>query len=151
MALPLRRSHQSLSGKRPTAWDGYTPHALRSLVAPLKHDRASMLRAALGVAINDAAARPFNEQAATWTVSKQEELLPALLHCINGSQPSLRLTSNGERARVIKAALAAINDQAEAVITVGNLCRSARARERTLHHAFIERFGLPPSQYMKAR
>jgi AraC family ethanolamine operon transcriptional activator len=52
---------------------------------------------------------------------------------------------------VLKAALAAINDQPKEVLTVGDLCRIARASERTLHYAFRERFGLAPAHYMKAR
>jgi AraC family ethanolamine operon transcriptional activator len=48
-------------------------------------------------------------------------------------------------------ALAAINDQPEEILTVGDLCRIARASERTLRYAFTERFGLAPAHYMKAR
>ena len=36
------------------------------------------------------------------------------------------------------------------VLTVAALCRIAGASERTLHYAFVERYGLPPARFMKA-
>lgn len=52
---------------------------------------------------------------------------------------------------MLKAALAAINDHFGEVLAIGDLCRIARASERTLHYAFVERFGLSLALYMKAR
>ena len=130
-------------------WPGIA-HAPTSLLVGLKHDGADMLRASLDTLLCEAVARPFDKRAGTWAVSKQEDLLHALLQCL---LDPLRLTqpgSNGERARVLKAALTAINDRPEDVLTVGDLCRIARTSERTLHYAFTERFGLPPAHYMKA-
>jgi len=126
-------------------------HPSTSLTVGLEHNKAHLLRVTFGALLNEAVARPLDVPTATWALSKQDDLLRALLHCISGSQPSTRSASSGERARVLKAAVAAINDRPEDVVTVGDLCRSANASERTLHHAFIEHFGLPPSQYMKAR
>jgi hypothetical protein len=85
-------------GWRPTA------HASTNLVVALKHNRADMLRATLDAAIHEIAARPFNERAAAWALSKQEDLLRALLQCISDSAFSTQSASNGERARVLKAA-----------------------------------------------
>jgi AraC family ethanolamine operon transcriptional activator len=51
----------------------------------------------------------------------------------------------------MKAALAAINDRRGDILSIGDLCRIARASERTLDYAFMERFGLSPALYMKVQ
>jgi AraC family ethanolamine operon transcriptional activator len=122
-----------------------------SLITSLEHDKANMVRAIFGAVFNEALARPYSEQAATWAFSKQEDLLSSLLSGVRDSASKTKLASNSERARVLKAALAAIDDRPSEALTVGNLCRIARASERTLHHAFTERFGLSPALYVKAR
>ena len=106
-----------------------------------------MLRATLDTLFKEAVARPFDRRAAAWAVSKHEELLRLLLHCMRGASQSAEPSSS---VRMLKAALAAINDRPDDVLSVGDLCRIARASERTLHYAFTEHFGLPPAQYMKA-
>jgi AraC family transcriptional regulator, ethanolamine operon transcriptional activator len=128
-----------------------TALAPTSLIVGLEQSNADKLRAKFAAILSEAVARPFNERAATWANSKQEDLLRALLESATAPPPSTQSVSNGERARVLKAALSAIHDQPEDVLTVSDLCRIARASERTLHHAFTERFGLPPAHYMKAR
>jgi AraC family transcriptional regulator, ethanolamine operon transcriptional activator len=122
-----------------------------SSIISLDHNKANVLRTMLEAVFNEAVARPFNDLAATWTVSKQEDLLHALLRCMHNPASKTKVFSNGERARVLKAALAAINDQPEDVLTVSDLCRIAKASERTLDYAFTERFGLAPAHYMKVR
>jgi AraC family ethanolamine operon transcriptional activator len=79
-----------------------------------------------------------------------KKLLRALLQSTLNHLLALDSVASSERARVLKAALAAIRDRPEDVLTVGDLCRIARASQRTLHYAFTERFGLPPAHYMKA-
>jgi AraC family transcriptional regulator, ethanolamine operon transcriptional activator len=130
---------------------GWTPAAngSKSLLVGLDQNKADVLRGTLGAVINEAVARPFDEQATTWAFSKQEDLLRILLACVR--VPPTQPVRNGERARVLKAALTAINDRPEDIFTVGDLCRIAKASERTLHYAFTERFGLAPAHYMKAR
>jgi AraC family transcriptional regulator, ethanolamine operon transcriptional activator len=133
---------------------GLTPitHPSTSLVFGLEPKKADLLRATFSSFLNEAVATPLNEPAATtWALTKQDSLLRFLLHCTSDTSPKPKPVSNGERARVLKAALTAIKDSAEDVITVGDLCRIARASERTLDYAFAERFGLSPAQYMKAR
>jgi AraC family transcriptional regulator, ethanolamine operon transcriptional activator len=103
-----------------------------------------------GAVLNEAASKPYAERTAAWALRKQEDLLRILLGCICDPASETKLVSSPERARVLKAALAAINDCPEKTLSVGDLCRVARASERTLHHAFMERFGLPPALYMKA-
>jgi len=122
----------------------------RSLVAGLEQSKAAMLRATFGAILREAAMRPFNEQATRRARSKSEHLLYGLLECAAAPLPATRSVGNGERARVLKAALAAIHDRPEDVLTVADLCRIARTGERTLHYAFTERFRLPPAHYMKA-
>jgi AraC family transcriptional regulator, ethanolamine operon transcriptional activator len=117
----------------------------------LEQNKADMLRTGLSEIFLEAIARPLNDQAATWALSKQEDLLRAFHWCMNDPASKTMPISNGERARVIKAALAAIGDHPEDILTVSDLCRIAKASERTLDYAFTERFGLSPALYMKAR
>jgi AraC family transcriptional regulator, ethanolamine operon transcriptional activator len=126
-------------------------NAPTNLMVGLEHKKADMLRITLGTTFSEAIARPFNDQVTRWARSSQEDLLRALLNCMGDLAPKTTSISNGERARVLKAALAAINDRTEDVLTVGDLCRIAKASERTLDYAFTERFGLAPAAYMKAR
>jgi AraC family transcriptional regulator, ethanolamine operon transcriptional activator len=122
-----------------------------SIMVRLEPGKADMLRATLGAVFSEAIARPFDDHVADWALRRQEDLLRALLRCMGDPAPEPIPISNGERARVLKAALAAINDQPDDVLTVGELCRLARSSERTLDYAFTERFGLAPARYMKAR
>jgi AraC family transcriptional regulator, ethanolamine operon transcriptional activator len=122
-----------------------------SSIVSLGYNKADVLRTALWAFFTDAVACPLDPAGVAWAKSKQEDLLRLLLTSIDKSVPKAKSVSNGERARVLRAALAAINDQPEDVFTVGDLCRIAKASERTLDYAFTERFGLAPAQYMKAR
>ena len=123
--------------------------ARTSTMVGLEYNKAGTLRNALGTAFIEAITHPFNELAATWARNKQEDLLHAMLACLGNGASKVKSVSHGERARVLKATLAAIKDQPEEVLSVGDLCRIAGASERTLDYAFRERFGLAPAQYMK--
>jgi AraC family ethanolamine operon transcriptional activator len=129
----------------------HTVQAPTSSIVRLEQHKADKLRTRLSEVFSEAIARPFNNQAATWALSKQENLLRAVLRSMSDPAPKTAPISNGERARVLKAALAAIKDRPEDVLTVSDLCRIAKASERTLDYAFNERFGLAPAHYMKAR
>ena len=129
---------------------GLTAPGPPSLIVGLERDKANMLRAIFGAVFNEAVARPYSVRAATWAFSKQEDLLRALLRCIRDPASKTKSVNNSERARVLKTALAAINDRPGESLTIGDLCLIARASERTLHYAFMQRFGLPPALYMKA-
>jgi AraC family transcriptional regulator, ethanolamine operon transcriptional activator len=122
-----------------------------SLVIPLVRNKASMLRALLDAVFSDAVARPYGDRAAHWSVTKQEDLLRILLSCAGNATPEAKYAGNRERARAMKAALAAINDRRGDILSIGDLCRIARASERTLDYAFMERFGLSPALYMKVQ
>jgi AraC-like DNA-binding protein len=120
-----------------------------SLIIPLERNKASMLRAIFDAVFSDAVARPYGVGAANWSVTKQEDLLRILLSCARNPSSETKSVSNCERARVMKVVLAAINDRPGEILSIGDLCRIARASERTMHYAFMERFGLSPAHYMK--
>ena len=124
-------------------------HGANSLVIPLERSKANMLRALFGTAFSDAVTIPHGDQAANWSVTKQEDLLRILLSCSGNAASKTKSASNCERARVTKAAIAAINDRPGEILSIGDLCRIARASERTLDNAFMERFGLSSALYMK--
>jgi len=124
-------------------------HGANSLVIPLERSKANMLRALFGTAFSDAVTIPHGDQAANWSVTKQEDLLRILLSCSGNATSKTKSVSNCERARVTKAAIAAINDRPGETLSIGDLCRIARASERTLDNAFMERFGLSSALYMK--
>jgi AraC family ethanolamine operon transcriptional activator len=122
-----------------------------TLVIPLERNKAIMLRAAFEMVFCDAVARPHGDRAATWSVTKQEELLRVLLSCAGNATYKTKPASNSERARIIKAVLDAIDDLPGEILSIGDLCRIARASERTLDYAFMEHFGLSPALYMKVQ
>src|SRR5215831_5113596 len=126
-------------------------HGANSLVIPLERSKANMLRALFNTTFRDAVAMPQGKRAANWSVTKQEDLLGILLSCSANATSETKSASNWERARVTKAAIAAINDRPGEILSIGDLCRIARASERTLDNAFMERFGLSPALYMKVQ
>ncbi len=123
--------------------------ASTSKLVGIRHDHARTLRAAFNKLFHEAVRRPFDERSAAWALNKQEDLLHALLHCGFNDLPVLKPANSSERARVLKAALAAVRDRPDDVLTIGDLCRISKASERTLHYAFKERFGMAPAYYMK--
>jgi AraC family ethanolamine operon transcriptional activator len=133
---------------------GFPPigdNATNILLMPLERNKASMLRAAFEAVFSDAVARPRSDRAATWSVAKHEDLLRVLLTCAGSATSKTKPVSNGERARIMKAVLEAVNDLPGEILSIGDLCRIARASERTLNYAFLERFGLSPALYMKVQ
>jgi AraC family transcriptional regulator, ethanolamine operon transcriptional activator len=121
------------------------------VLIPLERNKASMLRAAFEAVFSDAVARPRSDRAAVWSMTKQEDLLRVLLSCASNAMSKMKPSSNSERARIMKAVLEAINDLPGEILSIGDLCRIARASERTLDYAFMERFGLSPALYMKVQ
>ncbi len=123
--------------------------ASTSELVGIRHDHARTLRVAFNKLFHEAVRRPFDQRSAAWALNKQEDLLRVLLQFTFNSSIVLKPASSGERARVLKAALAAVKDRPDDVLTIGDLCRIAKASERTLHYAFTERFGMAPAHYMK--
>jgi len=125
------------------------PHMLTSALVGIRHDQARALRVAFNKLFHEAVRRPFDERSAAWARDKQENLLRALLQLAFNHLLAPAQVASSERARVLKAALTAIRDRPEDVLTVGDLCRLTKASERTLHYAFTEHFGMPPAHYIK--
>src|SRR5262249_34995683 len=71
-------------------------------VFPLDRNKASMLRAAFEAVFSDAVARPNSDRAATWSLTKQEDLLRVLLSCAGNAMSKTKPASNSERARIMK-------------------------------------------------
>ncbi len=120
-----------------------------SALVSIRYDQARALRATFNKLFHEALRRPFDERSAAWAFHEQEELLRAQLQSAFNHSLALEPANSSERARALKAALTAIRDRPEDVLTVSALCRTAKASERTLHYAFTERFGMPPAHYMK--
>jgi AraC family transcriptional regulator, ethanolamine operon transcriptional activator len=120
-----------------------------SALVSIKYDQARALRAAFNKLFHEAVRNPFDERSAAWAVNKLEDLLRLLLQSTFNHSLALEPANSSERARALKAALTAIRDGPGDVISVGDLCRIAKASERTLHYAFTERFGMAPAHYMK--
>ncbi len=127
------------------------PRASTSELVRMRHGQARTVRAAFNKLFQEAIRRPFDERSAAWALNKQEDLLRLLLQATSNDLLRSKLADGSERTRVLKAGLAAIRDRPEDVLTVGDLCRIAKASERTLHYAFTERFGMAPAHYMKVR
>jgi len=121
-----------------------------SLLVKLQHDQAEVLRSAFGALFEDAVLKPLDQRAAMWARCKQEELLQSLLQLTFDGCRAIEPVGSSERARVLKTALEAIKDRPDGVLPVSDLCRIAKASERTLLRAFTERFGVSPLEYMKA-
>ena len=130
---------------------GAPPRASTSELVRMRYGQARTVRAAFNKLFHEAIRRPFDERSAAWALNKQEDLLRLLLQATSSDLLISKLADGSERARVLKAGLAAIRDRPEDVLTVGDLCRIAKASERTLHYAFTERFGMAPAHYMKVR
>src|SRR5450631_8836 len=127
------------------------PHTSTSALVGIRQDQARALRAAFKKLFDEAVRRPFDDRSAAWARDKQEDLLRAILQFTFNHLLVFEPVASSERARVLKAALTAIRDRPEDVLTIGDLCRIAKASERTLHYAFTEHFGMPPAHYTKVR
>jgi AraC family ethanolamine operon transcriptional activator len=127
------------------------PLTSTSALVGIRHNQARSLRAAFNKLFHEAVRRPFDDRSTAWARVKQEDLLRAIVQFTFNHLSAPEPVASSERARVLKAALTAIRDGPEDVLTIGDLCRIAKASERTLHYAFTEHFGMPPAQYTKVR
>jgi len=131
--------------------DASSPYVNERACQYKTNDKARALRVAFKKLFHEAVRRPFDDRSAAWARDKQEDLLRAILQFTFNHLLALEPVASSERARVLKAALTAIGDRPEDVLTVGDLCRITKASERTLHYAFTEHFGIPPAHYTKVR
>jgi AraC family ethanolamine operon transcriptional activator len=111
---------------------------------------AHEIRAAIRTLICDASAKLAEPRNPKWEQAKRDELLHHIILAASGGVPFDPSGHNAQRAQVLKQAVSAIKERPSDVLTVGALCRIAGASKRTLHYAFVERYGLPPARFMKA-
>lgn len=108
------------------------------------------IRSAIRTLISAASAQPADARDPNWERAGRDELLHRIILAASGGVPFDPSEHNAERAQVLKQAVSAIKERPSDVLTVAALCRIAGASERTLHYAFVERYGLPPARFMKA-
>jgi AraC family ethanolamine operon transcriptional activator len=120
------------------------------LVRLPKADAAHEIRTALRTLISQVSARPSAARDPKRERTKRDDLLHRMVTIASSGVPFEPPKHNVERAQLIEQAVSAIRRRPADVLTVADLCRSTAASERTLHYAFVERYGLPPARFMKA-
>jgi AraC family transcriptional regulator, ethanolamine operon transcriptional activator len=111
---------------------------------------AHEIQAAIQTLICEASAQLAEPRHPKWEQAKRDELLHRIILAASGGVPFDPSGHNAERAQVLNQAVSAIKGRPSDVLTVAALCRIVGASERTLHYAFVERYGLPPARFMKA-
>jgi AraC family ethanolamine operon transcriptional activator len=109
------------------------------------HEIRTVLRTAISELLaHPSDARPKRER------TKRDDLLHRMVLAASSGVPFDPPKHNVERAQVLEQAVSAIRQRPADVFTIADLCRSTGASERTLHYAFVGRYGLPPARFMKA-
>jgi AraC family transcriptional regulator, ethanolamine operon transcriptional activator len=78
------------------------------------------------------------------------DLLNLIVDAVSGGALLDSSKTNTERAQALDQAISVIKERPAEVLTVAELRRLSGASERTLHYAFVERYGMPPARFMKA-
>jgi AraC family transcriptional regulator, ethanolamine operon transcriptional activator len=146
-ALPddaVRRSAELLDYLPPS--EGSTSRIFR-----LERGEAHKLRAAFSRAMADIPDGSVEDDREVWAERRQEDLLRHMLRAVAGGNPADAPDRGGDlhRRRAVELAVSAIKEQPREHLSVGELCRAAKVSERTLHYAFLERYGIPPARYIK--
>ncbi len=111
---------------------------------------AQSIRAAIRTMISSVPANPPGSRTHKGEQPNRDDLLNRIIHTISGGAPFDPSKTNTERAQALEQAVSAIKVQPAEVLTVAALRRISGASERTLHYAFVERYGIPPARFMKA-
>jgi AraC family transcriptional regulator, ethanolamine operon transcriptional activator len=111
---------------------------------------ARELRRALRTLISDLRAHPCDARGPKWEQAKRTDLLFRTVHTVLTGVPFDPSKHNAERALILEQAMSAIRQRSADVLAVADLCRVTGASGRTLHYAFVERYGVPPARFMKA-
>jgi AraC family transcriptional regulator, ethanolamine operon transcriptional activator len=142
-------------------WDFLRAAGLRghgSIIAPHKcalmrlpnalaaHSIRTELRAMISAVIAGLAGALPHKQPQT----NQDDLLNRIVHTASGGAPFDPFKTSTERTQALEQAVAAIKERPAEVLTMAALRRISGASERTLHYAFVERYGMPPARFMKA-
>src|SRR6185436_2817527 len=110
-----------------------------------------LVRQAFRTLLADSLAHPIDRGLGRCDLVELNELLRLLVRCAIGNKSVLSVDRNTERERIVKSVVEMIRDkEADGVVTIAELCRRAKTSERTLHYAFMERYGLPPGRFIKA-
>jgi AraC family ethanolamine operon transcriptional activator len=115
-----------------------------------KMHTAYEIRTAIQTLISEVSAHPSGAQTHKWEQAKRDDVLRRMVLAASGGIPFNAPRAGAERAQALAQAVSAIRDRPADVLTVAALCRIAGASKRTLHYAFVERYGLPPARFMKA-
>jgi hypothetical protein len=80
----------------------HNAQAQTSSIIHLEQNKADMIRTRLGEVFSEAIARPFNDQATTWALSKQEDLLRVLLSCVSDPASKTVSVSNAPMCPIVQ-------------------------------------------------
>jgi AraC family transcriptional regulator, ethanolamine operon transcriptional activator len=111
---------------------------------------AQPIRSAIRTMISDVMACPAGSLTHKRERANQDDLLARIVITASGGARLYPSKSNIERAQALEQAVSAIKERPAEVLTVAALRRISGASERTLHYAFVERYGMPPARFMKA-
>jgi AraC family transcriptional regulator, ethanolamine operon transcriptional activator len=111
---------------------------------------AQSIRAAIQTMISEASARSVVSRTRKERQMDPDDLLDRIVHTVAGGTPLDPFKINRQRAQVLEQTVSAIKERPAEVLTVAALRRISGASERTLHYAFVERYGMPPARFMKA-
>jgi AraC family ethanolamine operon transcriptional activator len=111
---------------------------------------AQPIRGAIRTMISEVIAGPAGALAHERVQTDQDDLLGRIVITASGGVPYHPSKTSTERARALEEAIAAIKERPAEVLTVAALCRILGTSERSLQHAFAERYGIPPARFMKA-
>jgi len=115
-----------------------------------KAHAAHAIRTAIRALISEMLAHPSDARDPKREQTKRDDLLHRVVLTASSGVPFAPSKHDAERARLLEQAVAVIRGRPADALTVAALCRITGASERTLHSAFVERYGLPPARFMKA-
>lgn len=93
----------------------------------------------------------FEDKEARLTSEVEDELIVALLNASLTDTAFLEKSEPVQRSRAISKAMAFINDSRDEAVGVRDVCSNTGVALRTLHRAFLERFGIGPKAYLVRR
>ena len=119
------------------------------LVFPIGEVFGVRARTIWKVLLNYAVEYPWRPSELKWFAEQCAELLKCLLLGCARSTPSDLPCENRNRFRIVKQALAAIDEEPGEPLRIADLCRLTHASERALHYAFTEYLNVSPARYLK--
>jgi AraC-like DNA-binding protein len=111
---------------------------------------AREIRPAIQSLISEISAHHSDPRDAEWERARRDELLQRIIFTASSGVPLEPSNHNAERSQILEQAVFALKQRPADVLTLAALGHLAGASKRTLHYAFVERYGLPPARFMKA-